>query len=232
MTSGLFFDKEKNVTNIIGALNFRFACKTFDSSRKISDSDFQTILEAGRLSPSSFGFEPWKFLVAQRPELREALRSVSWGAQAQAPTASHFLILLARQPIAVLPTSEYLQKTIMEETQKLPTDLREARTEKYAAFLEDDFALAGNERACFEWACRQTYIALSNMMTAAATLGIDSCPIEGFHKEKLETLLAEKGFLDRKIFGVACMAAFGYRAEPPHRAKTRRPIEQIVQWIE
>lgn len=217
---------------MIDALNFRFACKTFNPKRKISEADFNTILEAGRLSPSSFGFEPWKFLVVQNPELREAIRSVSWGAQTQAPTASHFMILLARQPEAVSPTSEYLQKTIMEETQHMPEDLRQARTEKFSDFLKNDFALAGNERAGFEWACRQTYIALSNMMTAAATLGIDSCPIEGFHKEKLETLLAEKGVLDRKTFGVACMVAFGYRAEPPHRAKTRRSLEQVVQWIE
>lgn len=218
--------------NIIDLMNFRFACKTFEPDRKIPDDQFSMILEAGRLAPSSFGFEPWQFLVVRNPEIREAIRNVSWGAQTQLPTASHYIVFLARKPGAVAPTSDYLQRTIMQETQHMPDDLRKARTEKFDAFLKHDFALAGNERAGFEWACRQVYIAMTGMMIAAASLGIDTGPIEGFDKEALESMLAEKNLLDRETFGVACMLAFGYRAEPPHRAKTRRPTEQVVQWVD
>lgn len=217
--------------NILDILQFRFACKEFDPERKIPDEQFQVILEAGRLAPSSFGFEPWKFLVVQNPEIREAIRTVAWGAQKQLPTASHFIVFLARKPAAITPNSEYLQKTIMQDTQQMPEDLRKARTEKYDVFLKHDFALVGNERAGFEWACREVYIAMTCMILAAGSFQIDSCPIEGFEKEPLETLLAERNLLDRETYGVACMLAFGYRAEPPHRAKTRRPLAQVVQWI-
>lgn len=213
------------------ALRFRFACKKFDASKKINEKDFQTILEAGRLSPSSFGFEPWEFIVAQNRELREEIRAVSWGAQGQLPTASHFIIILARMPESMSPDSSYIQNTIMRETQNLPPETAAARTEKYRTFLKDDFNLSGNPRAEFEWAARQTYIALGNMMTAAAFLGIDSCPIEGFQKDRLDALLAAKGLLNPKDFGVACMAAFGYREEDPKRPKTRRPEKEVVRWI-
>ncbi len=216
---------------ILDAMRFRFACKQFDPNRPVSDGDFQCILETARLSPSSFGFEPWQILVIEDKELREAIRSVSWGAQTQLPSCSRFIVLLARKPEAMTPTSDYIQRTIMQETQHQPDDLQKARTQKYDTFLKTDFYYGDNERAKFEWACRQCYIALGNMFTAAALLGIDSCPCEGFQKEPLEKLLAERGLLNGNEYGVACMAAFGYRKEPPHRAKTRRPMEQVARWI-
>ncbi|MCL2349281.1 MAG: NAD(P)H-dependent oxidoreductase [Planctomycetaceae bacterium] len=221
----------KTHAQILEAMQFRFACKEFDATKKIADEDFQVILEAGRLSPSSFGFEPWQFLVVQNAELRELIRSVSWGAQTQLPTASHFLVILSRKPAAMLPMSDYIQKTIMQETQHQPPDMQELRTQRYTKFLQTDFAYDGNERAAFEWAARQAYIVLGNMMTAAAMLGIDSCPCEGFQKETLESLLAERQLFDRETFGIACMAAFGFRAAPPKREKTRRPVEQVVRWF-
>lgn len=215
---------------LMAAWHFRHACKEFDPQRKISDADFHTILEGGRLSPSSFGFEPWEFLVVQNPELREKIRAISWGAQTQLPTASHYLIILACTPEELRPDSPYIQQTIMRDTQHLPENVSEPRTERYRNFLEKDFALADNERAGFEWAARQCYIALADMMTAAALLGIDSCPIEGFQKAPLEHLLAEAKLLDPARRGVACMAAFGYRIRDP-RPKTRRPEKDVVRWI-
>ena len=188
-------------------------------------------MEGGRLSPSSFGFEPWQFLVVQNHGLREKIRAVSWGAQRQLPTASHFVVIMARKPAELDPDSPYIQDTIMRDTQHLSEDISGPRTEKYREFLDKDFALTGNERAGFEWAARQCYIALGNMMTAAALLGVDSCPIEGFHKTDLEDVLAREDLLDTARWGVACMVAFGYRVREP-RAKTRRPEEAVVRWVQ
>jgi nitroreductase len=81
---------------ILDAFNFRHATKEFDPTKKISDEDFQFILETGRLSPSSVGYEPWKFLVVENKDLKEKLKAVSWGAQGQIPTASHFVIILVQ----------------------------------------------------------------------------------------------------------------------------------------
>ncbi len=215
---------------LLSAWNFRHACKSFDPDAKISEEDFNTILESGRLSPSSFGFEPWQFLILQNMALREELKPLCWGAQGQLPTASHFIIMLARKGCAMAPTCDYIKNTIMRDTQHLPDDVAQMRMNVFGPFIESDLGYAGNERAKFEWAARQCYIPLGNMMTTAALLGYDSCPIEGFSKEKVEDLLAEKNLLDLESYGVAVMVAFGKRVKEPH-PKTRRSQEQVVQWI-
>ncbi|TKI58734.1 NAD(P)H-dependent oxidoreductase [Brevibacillus antibioticus] len=214
---------------IIEAYQFRHACKEFDAAKKITVEDFDFIMETARLSPSSFGFEPWNFLVLQDPTLREKLLPVAWGAQKQLPTASHFVIILARTKQEMAADSEYIQH-IMKDTQDLPENVVQQKGAAYDHFLKNDFSLFDDERVMFQWASRQTYIALGNMMTSAAMIGIDSCPIEGFAKEKVEDILAAEGLLDRERFGVACMVAFGYRKNEP-RAKTRQAKEEIIRFI-
>ena len=213
---------------LMQALHFRHACKIFDKEKKIADEMFETILEAGRLSPSSFGFEPWKFLVIQNRALREKLREVTWGAQDTLPTASHFVVLLARRAKEMLAESDYVTH-MMYDVHHLPKEAAEARREKYGTFQREDFKLLESERTTFDWAAKQGYIALANMMTTAAMLGIDSCPIEGFQLEKAEEILYESCGIDRELFGLSVMVAFGYRLHTP-RPKTRQSLDEIVQW--
>jgi nitroreductase len=214
---------------ILSAFEFRHATKVFDSSRKISEDDFQFILETGRLSPSSFGFEPWRFVVVQNPEIREKLRPFAWGAQRQLPTASHFVLILSRQPGDMAAGSDHIRH-MMEQVQNLPPEAAEGKQQTYDTFLKVDFGLKDNVRAMFEWGARQTYLALGNMMTAAAMIGIDSCPIEGFDKAKIEEVLAAEGIMDPEHFGISCMVAFGYRINEP-RGKTRQTAGQVIQWV-
>ncbi|WP_271813831.1 NAD(P)H-dependent oxidoreductase [Clostridium beijerinckii] len=214
---------------IIDAFQFRHACKQFDPTKTVSEEDFNTILEAGRLSPSSFGFEPWKFLIVQNKSLKEKLFPVSWGAQNSFNGASHFVILLARKKVDTIYNSEYITK-IMSEVQNLPEDVTNQRKSAFESFQKNDFNLLESDRAIFDWASKQTYIALANMLTAAAFLQIDSCPIEGFNIEKVEEILKNEVILDTEHFGVSVMASFGYRAKEPHE-KTRQPLNSVVQWI-
>lgn len=214
---------------ILSAYQFRHATKEFDSHKKISDADFDFILETGRLSPSSFGFEPWKFVVVQSKAVREKLLPYSWGAKKQLPTASHFVLILSRLPKDMAASSDYI-KDMMKNVQQLPAEVMQGKEKVYDAFLKSDFGLEENERVMFEWACRQTYIALGNMMTAAAQIGIDSCPIEGFQKEEIERILSEEGIMDAEHFGISCMVAFGYRLNEP-RDKTRRSADQVIEWV-
>ncbi|MUT64666.1 NAD(P)H-dependent oxidoreductase [Paenibacillus sp. NEAU-GSW1] len=218
-----------NKSEILEAYSFRHACKRFDPAKEVSREDIEFILETGRLSPSSFGLEPWKFVVLQNKEIREKLLPVSWGAQGQLPTASYFVIALARKPAEMTANSDYIQ-SLWKDTRKLPPEVLEKLTANYHRFLESDFELLGNERAMFEWASRQVYIALGNMMTSAALIGIDSCPIEGFDKNKAEAILREEGVLKGDSFGIACMVAFGYRESEP-RAKTRRAADDVIEWV-
>lgn len=212
--------------DVLNAFNFRHACKTFDPSRRIAEEDFHFILETGRLSPSSFGYEPWQFVVIQDMDLREKLLTATWGAKGQFPTASHVIAILARKE-DMRPCSDYTER-FMREVQKLPEEGIARRTTFYKQFHEIDFKLQ-EPRALFDWSCRQAYIALANMMTAAAMIGIDSCPIEGFNQEAAENVLAEAGLLEDGKFGLAVMAAFGYRINP-QPVKIRRPMEEVVRW--
>ncbi len=218
-------------TSFINTMYYRHACKAFNAGKKIPGDLFNLILEAGRLSPSSFGFEPWKFLVLQNPGLREKLRECCWGAQGQLPTASHFLILLARKGPSLEPESDYIQNKIMRETQDLPPDIQKTRTQRYREFRDNDFNLSESCRAAFDWSCRQCYIAMANMMTAAAHVKVDSCPIEGFTQKTVDEFLHAEKLMDASEFGVACMVAFGYRAKDP-RPKTRRPPAEVLEWVE
>jgi nitroreductase len=213
---------------IIAAFMFRHACKEFDADKKISAANFEFILETARLSPSSFGLEPWKFLVIQNPSLREKLLPMTWGGSKQIPTASHLVIALAKKSHFMKYDSEYVAG-FMKNVQHFPDDVIALYKKFYQQFQEVDFDLLQNERAMTDWATHQTYIALGNMMTAAAMIGIDSCPIEGFHRQQLETLMAQEIGLNLEHFSVAYLVAFGYRKNPP-KDKTRQTIEQVVEY--
>lgn len=220
---------EEKKQEILEAFSFRHACKEFDENQKISDSDFEFILETGRMSPSSFGYEPWKFVVIQNQELREKLLPVAWGAQGQLKTASHFVLVLSRNIKDMHFDSEYI-KYMMNDVMGIPEEGQKMRHEFYKKFQESDFNLLESDRAVFDWASRQSYIALGNMMTSAAQIGIDSCPIEGFDKEKVEAILKEEGIIADN-FELSVMAAFGYRKGAPMFAKTRKQMNEIVEWV-
>ncbi len=102
---------------------------------------------------------------------------------------------------------------------------------KYKSFQETDIKIADDQRALFDWSGKQTYIALANMLTGAAAIGIDSCPIEGFNYDKMNEVLAAEGLFDANEWGVSVAATFGYRAKEITK-KARKPIEEMVTWVE
>ncbi|ANG62767.1 NAD(P)H-dependent oxidoreductase [Marinobacterium aestuarii] len=220
---------------IVQAFNFRHATKVFDADRKIDDSEFETILQSARLSPSSFGMEPWHLLIVQNPAKRELFRDFAWGANGafngsagQLGTASHFAILLAHTGATMTHHSDYLQKH-MKDVKQLPDDVIGFINGAYQKFQQQDFHIEG-DRQITDWSARQAYIPLANMMTTAALMGIDSCPIEGFEMDKTSAVLAEHFDIDPAIYQPAVMLAFGYRADAPAHPKTRRALDQMVTW--
>lgn len=220
------FDKKA----ILDSHLYRHACKEFDSSRVISDEDFDFILEVARLSPSSFGLEPWKFLILQNRELRENLLGHVWGGQKQLPTASHVIVTLIRKSVFMRYDSEFVHD-FMRDVQKFPEEAAMARYEILEKFQREDFALLESERAMNDWSGKQSYLALANMMTAAAMIGIDSCPIEGFSQNALEKALSQALTIDLTQWSIAYLVAFGYRKEMPARPKTRQEMAKVVEWI-
>jgi nitroreductase len=213
---------------IINAFQFRHATKEFDETKKVSNEDIDFILKTANLSPSSFGFEPWHFIVVQDKELRELLKPVAWGAPLKLDTASHFVLGLSMKASMTKWDSKYIMH-MMKDVKQFPEDVIEMYSKFYKEFQERDFNL-DSDKKLFDWASKQTYIALGNMMTSAALIGIDSCPIEGFHQEKTEALLREKFGVDTDKYGLSYMAAFGYRKTEPQFEKSRRNFEDIVTW--
>lgn len=219
-----------NKQDIINAHLFRHACKEFDPNKPISDDDFECILETARLSPSSFGLEPWKFLIIQNQTLRHKLLPHVWGGRKQIPTASHLIVSLIRKSRFMRHDSQFVH-SFMREIQHFPEDAATTRTAILEKFQCEDFKLLDSERSINDWSGKQSYIAMANMMTTAAMLGIDSCPIEGFALDPLQQLLAEEIALDLNDWKVSYLLAFGYRQGDPARAKTRQPLSAIVEWL-
>ena len=204
--------------NYLEILKFRHACKIFDESKKISAGEFDFILEAGRLSPSSTGLEQWDFLVVQNKELREKIKAVSWN-QAQITSCSHLVVILAKiKEIKV--GSSYIDKMIARRADKNI----EAIAERQKFFLLSNFK--NDDELTFQWSHEQCMIAATNMMNAAASLGIDSCPIEGFDRHALNEILG----LDESEKRVAIVVPFGYRLNPQPE-KLRRQRAEVVTWI-
>jgi len=209
-------------------MNNRYATRKFDATKKIPQEDFEFILETGRLSPSATGLEPWKFVVLQNEEIRNAIGENSFGTKGQMATASHIVVYYVRKDI--YPTSDYTDY-ILTQVRKMPEDQIETIKEMYTNFHKDDIKILGNERATIDWGSKQIYIAMGNMMTAAAHIGIDSCPLEGFSYDFARELLKEKGLINPDTYDISVICAFGYREEEPKRAKSRRTMEEVVEYI-
>ena len=205
------------MSDFLKAMQFRHACKTFDTQKKIPTEQFEEILEAIRLSPSSFGMEPWRILVIRDERLRKALKASCWN-QSQITDASELVIFTTDNDI-VRSDSTYVRT--MFERRGMPNeavDMYMGVYKNYLTSIEEDEVLLEN------WTAKQSYIALGNAMTCAAMMQIDSCPIEGFDKEEVEAILdLEYGH------SVAVMCAFGYRVNPQSQQK-RLEMKQIVEY--
>ena len=212
---------------VLDAFHFRSDCRYYDANKKISREDMEYILELGRLSPSSVGSEPWQFLVLQNEALREKIAPVTWGIKHPMNEMSHLVVLLAKKNARY--DSVFFRNSL--ERRGLTPEQIEATLSRYKTFQTEDIQITDSERTLFDWCSKQTYIALANMMTGAAMIGIDSCPIEGFHYESVNRILSEAGLFDANEWGVSCMVTFGYRSKEIKK-KYRKPADEVIKWIE
>jgi nitroreductase len=186
---------------VLEQLRWRYATKKFDPGRTIPEEDWEALSEALILTPSSFGLQPWKFWVVTNPEVKLKLLPLSYK-QTQVVDASHVVVLTARKDLSAEDVDRYLARV---------SEIRSVAVENLAGFRKVMLGALVPPPPGFDindWAAKQCYIALGNFMTAAALMGIDTCPMEGIEPAKYDALLGigEQGYATV----VACVA--GYRA--------------------
>ena len=185
---------------VLQCLNWRYATKAFDPSREIPAETWTGLEEALVLTPSSFGLQPWRFLVLEDRGLRERLVPLSWG-QRQVADASRLVVFCIRLNLGPADIDAYLER--IREVRGTPVE----RLAGFRKMMLSSLVEGGLRPIINEWATRQVYIALGNFMTAAALVGVDTCPLEGFDSAKFDELLELPG---RGWGSVVCCAA-GYR---------------------
>ncbi len=206
---------------LVQQLKWRYATKKFDATKRIDPATWSALEEALVLSPSSYGLQPWKFLVVTDPALKTKLRAVSWN-QAQVEDCSHHVVFLVKKDLG-LPEIEHFVDRIAE--------VRGVSRESlagYRGYMVSDLAEGPRARTINEWAARQVYIALGNFMTAAALLGVDTCPMEGLVPAKYDEILGLEG----SGWATLCACPAGYRAAEDKYAdapKVRFPREELIE---
>ncbi|MFA4820517.1 MAG: NAD(P)H-dependent oxidoreductase [Candidatus Aenigmatarchaeota archaeon] len=204
--------------NIIEDLNWRYATKIFDPKKKVSQADMNELLEALRLSASSFGIQPWKFVVVTDKKLREDLRKNAWD-QPQITDASHLIVLCARTNVDENYVKKYAED--IAQTRKVPIE----SIRGYADMMIGSIKRKDKEEI-LEWSMRQVYITLGTLLTACAVKRIDACPMEGFDNAAYNRILK----LDEEGVSSVVLCPVGYRGDDKYASakKVRFPLDELI----
>jgi nitroreductase len=208
-------------SDIVSSLNWRYACKVFDAAKKIPAETWSSLEESLVLTPSSFGMQPWKFLVIQDPELREQLVPHAWN-QRQVADCSH---------LVVMTTFREMPEDHIDTNIRRMMEVRGGTPEALIGFrnMVAGFRQSGQEKGWLgDWAKQQSYIALGQFMLAAALLKIDTCPMEGFVAAKFDEILGLTG----GAYTTAVLCPAGYRSEDDKYAvlpKVRFSLGDVIE---
>ncbi|MEO8234505.1 MAG: NAD(P)H-dependent oxidoreductase [Flavobacterium sp.] len=198
--------------------NWRYATKKFDATKKVSATDLETLKEAIRLSSSSYGLQLYKIILVENPELRAKLQPASWG-QTQIIDASHLIVFANQTNVGETEIDSYIEN--ISQTRNLPIDALSG----YGDFMKGAITPL-SEEAKNIWTAKQTYLALGNLLNAAAELKIDVTPMEGFDPKQYNEILG----LDKLNLNASVIAAVGYRHEEDatqHYKKVRKSNEDL-----
>ena len=202
--------------------NWRYATKKFNSELKVSASDLETLKEAIQLATSSYGLQPYKVLIIENEEIRRQLLPASWG-QGQIVDASHLLVFTSITNIDAVYINAYAN--LMAETRNIPFE----SVKGYADFMIGNITNLTPEQQAI-WTAKQTYLALGNLINAAAELKIDVTPMEGFLPEQYNEILG----LKEKGLHATLVATVGYRHQEDdtqHYLKVRKPKSELFETI-
>lgn len=204
---------------LLDTLTARYATKIFDPSKTIPSDTWAALERSLVLTPSSFGLQPWKFIIVRDEATREKLLPESWG-QRQVVDCSHYVVFARRNTTTTADINEYV--AAIAAARGVPAGSLDGYKAMMTGFVERHPDLAG-------WAANQVYIALGQFMAACASLGVDACPMEGLMPAKYDEILGLKG--TRYATQVAC--AVGYRSPDDKyaaAAKVRFPSSAVIEY--
>ncbi|MDA3928230.1 MAG: NAD(P)H-dependent oxidoreductase [Prolixibacteraceae bacterium] len=207
---------------LIKNLEWRYATKKFDSTKKVTETDLKKIMDAVRLSASSYGLQAYKILLIENPEVRKKLQEVSWD-QPQITDSSHLFVFCNYNQVDNSVIDTYIDLTATTKGIDI------AYLQQFADFMKSSLVDQTNENKKI-WTSKQTYIALANLLSAAAELRIDTCPMEGFDAAAYNEILG----LNEKGLSAAVIAAVGYRSnedETQFTAKVRKPLDLLFERV-
>ncbi|MDD3145147.1 MAG: NAD(P)H-dependent oxidoreductase [Candidatus Gracilibacteria bacterium] len=207
------------MSELIKKLEWRYATKDFDTTKKVSDADLEEIIEAFRLTPSSFGLEPWKLVIVENPEIREKLQVNSWN-QSQITKASHLLVFTRIKNL----DNDYIDKFLLNNSKI--TGATKEQLSVYEGMMKGYFSSL-DENGKILWASEQVFLALGNVMNLLAQKEIDSCAIGGFDSAKYDEILE----LDKHGIASVVVLPIGYRSSEDKyssKPKVRFSKEEIV----
>ncbi len=205
---------------LISSLQTRYATKQFDPSKKVSDDLLSTLVESLVLTPSSFGLQPWKFIIVSNQSIKEQLLPHSWN-QAQVTDCSHHIVLCAKTKVDSSDVAKLISHTA--ETRGVEVESLQMYSD-----LMNGFISKMDEAQISTWARNQVYIALGQLMASAAALGVDACPMEGITPAEYDNILG----LTDSDYQTVVACPIGYRSADDKyasAAKVRFPAEQVVE---
>lgn len=210
-------------TLLTAALEWRYATKVFDPAVKIPTHVWDALEKTLVLTPTSYGLQPYKFLIVQTAATRAALLPHSWG-QKQVVDCSHYVVFLARTEMKEADVDKFIARTA--QVRGVPAESLAG----YRGMMLGDVVNGPRGKTAHEWAARQAYIALGNAMTAAAILGVDACPMEGIAPAEYDKILKLEGSGYKTVVALA----LGYRAATDKYAalaKVRYDAKELIQHV-
>lgn len=208
------------MNNYIEQLNWRYATKKFDASKKLSADDLKILKDAIQLSASSYGLQPYKIFVVEDENTKQLLKEAGYN-QAQFTDASQIFVFTHRTDFG-----EELVDSYINHAERIQ-EIGKGSIDKYASVMKN--SLMGLDPAAKSvWASRQVYLAIGNLLSAAAVYKIDACPMEGFDADAFDKILN----LKKDNLHAVAVVALGYRsADDKHNKKVRRPQTELFETV-
>lgn len=208
--------------DIINILQWRYAAKKFDASKKLPQEKLEILKQAFNLTATSYGLQPVKLLIVENRHIREQLVEHSWN-QRQVADASHLFVFCIHEDVDADYIHDYFNRVM--DIRKTPKEV----LDPFRKFLVEDFENKTTEEI-YNWAVKQAYLIMGNLLTVCALEGIDSCPMEGFNPEQYDNILKLK---EKRLKSVLVMPV-GYRADNDMFAdfkKVRKPLSESIEEI-